>query len=357
MAEGDAKDRELYGVQMLRGLAAFAVVVNHALKESNDSVGRFSPDWLTTVGAGGVDVFFVISGFIMLYVSFAPKGVMSPIDFIARRFIRIYPLYWVCALLVIVPALAGVHMNHVLGVGDGLRSFFLLPSEGKWINVSWTLVYELFFYLVFAVMLIWRSRRVAVLGCSAIIALSTVAWVFLRPGAIREFFQNPISLEFCFGLLLAWGFATGRVKQLPWATAVLGLALMIAATFIAPHNTGGLDPNLMRVLCWGLPAVLVVATFLRVGHPIGRVARFLVYLGDASYAVYLIHPLVMMGLRRLVHIETTGRFGLVLVVFAVVTLSVLTGIVLHQFVELPLIRLVRRAIPLAKPRLAPTPSV
>jgi exopolysaccharide production protein ExoZ len=76
---------ELFGIQMLRGIAALAVVLHHSLEESNGSTGRFSPDWATTFGASGVDIFFVISGLIMFYTSFPDlRQPISPAKFALR---------------------------------------------------------------------------------------------------------------------------------------------------------------------------------------------------------------------------------------------------------------------------------
>lgn len=85
---------ELYGIQMLRAIAALAVVVHHTLEESGGAIGKFSPDWLTTSGASGVDIFFVISGFIMFHVTFRDRrGPPTPGTFLFRRATRIYPFY------------------------------------------------------------------------------------------------------------------------------------------------------------------------------------------------------------------------------------------------------------------------
>lgn len=158
------KRSELYGIQLLRGLAATAVVVHHALEQSNGAIGRFSPDWLTTVGAAGVDIFFVISGFVMFYVSFGPgRSPPTAGDFLFRRATRIYPFYWLCCIAMLIISAMGFLASHRYDANTILTSLALLPGR-KIIGVSWTLVFEIYFYLIFAAMLPWRSPRVAILG-------------------------------------------------------------------------------------------------------------------------------------------------------------------------------------------------
>lgn len=121
---------QLQGIQALRGLAALAVVVHHTLEQSNGAARPFSPDWLTTVGAAGVDLFFVISGFIMVWTTF-PQGrpPLRPATFLYRRVTRIYPIYWLtCAAMLALVAMGFLH-THTFTAGDIARSLVLLPPR------------------------------------------------------------------------------------------------------------------------------------------------------------------------------------------------------------------------------------
>ncbi|KPH60588.1 hypothetical protein ADT71_19020 [Novosphingobium sp. ST904] len=119
----------LAGLQVARALAALAVTVHHALEMSNGVAGSFSPDWLTTGGAGGVDVFFVISGFIMAHTSFQTgKAIPSPLDFLQRRATRIYPLYWLVCLAMLSLMAMGFFQKQFLTGGDIAMALALLPG-------------------------------------------------------------------------------------------------------------------------------------------------------------------------------------------------------------------------------------
>ena len=187
---------DLPGIQILRGIAALAVVIHHALEESNAVSGRFSPDWLTTTGAAGVDIFFVISGFIMLHVSFRDRRPpLRPGQFLLRRVTRIYPLYWLTCLGVLLLFSVGLLQRQHWNLSDVISSFILVPSEKRLVGVSWTLVYEMYFYLIFAVTLLLESRKAsAVLSTFCIIALG-LGGAALGDTPTGAFLTEPIALE------------------------------------------------------------------------------------------------------------------------------------------------------------------
>lgn len=201
---------EIHGIQVLRGVAAVTVLVHHAIEMSNGSAGRFSPDWLTTSGDVGVDIFFVISGFIMLHTSFRPsRPPIDPISFLKRRFLRVYPFYWLCLLAMSAVFLVGFMKSHAIGPARVVQSVLLLPDDPL-INVSWTLSYEVFFYLLFAASLLSTARTT-----TAILSMAAIAAAILF-GTLADvpFFANPVMIEFCFALLLAL-FARKAPKALP----------------------------------------------------------------------------------------------------------------------------------------------
>ncbi len=346
MTPSKTNETELYGIQMLRALAALAVVTHHSLEVSNGAVGRFSPDWLTTSGAAGVDIFFIVSGFIMLHVSFRPhRAPPTPGRFLFRRATRIYPLYWLCCLAILAAAAGGFLRGQHWSGAEVATSLLLLPSDHLLVNVSWTLVYELYFYLIFALMLMARSMGVAVAG--AIVAI-VCFWLVsgLLPGRdLRSLLADPIPLEFCMGLCLAWAYSRweANFKRLRtgWVLALIGLGCMAAAPlFVAHPDTSGL-PGLPRVLAWGLPALLVMVASLPIGRPRNPAARFAVLLGDASYALYLTHVFVMIAYGWVLKSTGLGTYSQIWVVPFVVASSILIAIVTHLAVEQPLLSVIR----------------
>lgn len=339
--------KELYGVQILRGVAALAVVLHHSLEESNGAVAAFSPDWLTTFGAAGVDIFFVISGFIMLYTSFpAARSPLSPGNFIFRRITRIYPLYWLCCLPILGIMLAGFLRNNRLDPHEIALSLALLPSSKLIIGVSWTLVYEMYFYLIFAATLLFRSALISAISTTVVITILALVGNVLEPGETRSFLTNPIAYEFVLGLWLAIAFVRAEAIGKRWlvspAWAVLGFALVVLAPVYVSHTTTANLPGWPRVFAWGLPAMLIVAAFLSIDRTRNNFQLQMAFLGDSSYALYLTHIFVMIGYGLLLKRTVLGLAPQIAIVLLIILLAVGVGIFTHSTVERPLIRMSRR---------------
>jgi exopolysaccharide production protein ExoZ len=282
----------LLSIQALRGLAALAVVAYHALQWGG---GGFE------VGRAGVDVFFVISGLIMWHVT-AGRDV-TPGAFLWRRVTRVAPLYWLTTLAVLAIALAWPAF--LPEVRPGWRHLALslafvphLDPRGlpfPTLPPGWTLDYEALFYLIFAATLAgpraWRGRMVV----GALLAVT--AFGFLMPEPFYYLGANPMLLQFAAGVGLGLAAEHGIA---PTRRAGAALILAALAWWIAVQ-AGGLFTELWRPLLWGVPALLTVAGALglelnggrpplREGQPSpGPAARLGLALGDASYAIYILH--------------------------------------------------------------------
>jgi peptidoglycan/LPS O-acetylase OafA/YrhL len=320
----------LLAIQVLRAVAAIAVVIAHAGLDLN-YFGRLPPEntvhWAER-GNSGVDLFFVISGFIMVYISgaqFATRG--APLNFFARRLIRIVPLYWIVTTgYVIATSFPAVY---------ALCSYFFIPAarpNGAMLPVvlqGWTLNFEMFFYLLFAVAIVLPRRL-------AVVALTVVMSGFVIAGV--PYYGNPIILEFVFGMFIA--LARAERLRLPTALCLLLIAAGIAAFLVGLPETGG------RVVTWGIPAALIVAgATLGAPLPASPAIAPLVAIGDASYALYLVHPLMtrwIAGAARPLGIDLAqAQAGYLIVAVAA---SILFGLVVYRIVEKPLLRVLHRML-------------
>ena len=332
---------------MLRAVAALAVVFHHTLEESNGAATAFSPDWLTTSGASGVDIFFVISGFIMLYTSFrTARPPVPPSTFLIRRATRIYPFYWICCFAMLGLTVVGFMQHHHLALHEIALSLALLPSSNLIIGVSWTLIYEIYFYLVFATTLLFRSALVSAIGTTAAIAILDLSGELLGSGTLRTFLTDPIPFEFILGLWLAiifmWTTAKSRLWAVSPAWAVLGFMLLALAPLYIPHSTTAGLSGWPRVATWGVPAAMIVAAFLSFGRPGDGFQRLMVFLGDASYSVYLTHAFVMIGYGFILKSRSVSQAPQIAIVPMIVLLALAVGVVAHLTAEKPLLRVVRR---------------
>ncbi len=352
-----ADRNQLQGIQALRGLAALAVVVHHALEHSNGAARPFSPDWLTTVGAAGVDLFFIISGFIMVWTTF-PQGrsPLRPATFLYRRIARIYPLYWLTCTAMLALVALGFLRSHSFSSEDIARSLILFPPAPL-VGVAWTLVFEMWFYILFTVLLVAGSKRVVIIGLPVLL-LSTATLAGLLPaGPERDFLQSPLPIEFCYGLGLA-AIARGLIERpLPRIPAtVLALTALaclgLAARFV-PHETTAHLPAPARVLAWGLPSLVLVGLSLS-WRATGWFGAAVAKLGDASYALYLSHVFVMIGYGRLLKIPTMASLPQPPIALAICLVSVAGGFAFHFTCERPLTRLLRHLE--GRVRFAPAPA-
>lgn len=263
-------------IQLLRAAAATLVVLFHL--------------GLAGKGYTGVDLFFVISGFIMGTVGDRDR----PGAFLMRRILRIAPLYWAVTLALCALSLVpGLMRNFDFTAGELAKSLLFIPYMGRqgeiWPLVipGWTLNFEIFFYALFAVGLaIGRPRATTILLLLVLVALG-LAW----PGSDARYrvYTSPLLLEFAAGLAIAHG---GR--RLPsWLGLPLFGAgvLLFAAMLFMPF---GIAEGFERLLFAGLPAVLVVGGAVameRAGQ--WRSLAPLEYVGDISYSLYLTHGLVL----------------------------------------------------------------
>ena len=284
------------GVQGLRGLAALAVAVLHIADEAGALVGTPGCSPYLFIDAlpleAGVDLFFVISGFVMTWASWDAFGQWRSVGpFLWRRLLRIVPLYWCLSA-----ATAGAAFAAPGLVSDGLRdgwgyvaaSFAFLPwrrVDGfvqPVLRLGWTLNYEMLFYALITCALPLR-RPVALAALLAALGALVVAGQF-RPAAVPlAFWTDPIVAEFALGVLVAMAAKRGLQAN---AAGWLGLAAALALAWWGRDGMG-------RVLVRGVPALFLVFCSL----PCRRLPRWLTMLGDSSYALYLVHPFPMRALR------------------------------------------------------------
>jgi exopolysaccharide production protein ExoZ len=293
-----AVDRILQ-LQSLRFFAAAFVLIGHALMEmEQQGLGRV-PDFAARIPWGaGVDLFFVISGFIICHIQ--PRSSHGPavaLDFLIRRIIRLAPMYWLFTVLMIIATLAlGQHVeHHRVSAEHVLKSLLFIPfvPEGSPVprpilGQGWTLNYEMFFYLSFALTLLLARGR-ALLVCLVflgLVAFGTLAGPIPTDSA---FWFEPILIEFVIGVALAAN--RHRLPTLSRRTAIglisFGLIWFVVVPVGDPLN------GWHRLLERGLPSALIVFATLQVRNPPAAVTQGrLPLLGDASYALYLSHTFV-----------------------------------------------------------------
>jgi exopolysaccharide production protein ExoZ len=353
--------KQIDGLQLLRAVAVMLVVWCHAGQYLEDYHGQALP----SLNVFGIDIFFVISGFILSLVVLNNRKAPGPStswDFLKRRLIRVYPIYWVFAVVILLRMLhAGVLAGH-----NYWSAFFLLPpihyqGDGLIIGYSWTMMFEIFFYTLLALIQL-KTVRWAV---PILILLLTTSVAVGGMCDIRHPFwivaANPVLLEFVFGALLALLYArVGAKRHIGMCLTALGI---IASFWLAAHNQSWIANGaqmilinhgaFQRAVTWGLCALLLVAgvVFWSPSMHHGP-ARWWVILGNASYSTYIISQLVLeFGSRAFLHFRPDVRSMFFSVLYAVTMLAanLVAGYFCYRFIEKPLLNVLQDRF-LVKPK-------
>lgn len=280
------------GIQCLRFVAALMVVLTHSTFYASERLTPGSYVWGR--GTMGVDIFFVISGFVMYVSSIQLEGQVGGWKaFATKRLVRIVPLYWLLtsvklAILIAVPAAvlhAEIDWIYIA------QSYFFIPASNvdgnvePLLGVGWTLIFEMFFYLLFTVSLLLRMRVLPFV--SVILALCALGSLFRGPEwPAAAIFLDMRVLEFLAGMLIAKYFAQS-VRPLWLAVSCVAAGFLLI--FFAPSA----GPGLGRLVTLVLPASLVVFGVISLEpHFRGRFPVWMTFMGAASYSLYLVHPIV-----------------------------------------------------------------
>lgn len=317
----------------MRVLACVAIIVFHVTLLGEDHTHFPLSVWYP--GMSGVDLFFVLSGFVMLQSADRLAGRAAAWKkFLINRLIRIVPMYWLFTVL-------------FLGIGAGLshtalhRSYFLRWIVGSFLfwptprypgdsivsicPVGWTLIFEMLFYFVVAAALaagsgVLLTGSVVMVLLAALSHLSTPAW-----GNIAFFF-NPIVLEFAMGMVVYRLHSRGHDLPRWVAWPLLMASIAVLSTVYVPA---------WRYLVSGLLACAVVASMVAVEDSFRKTPALLLVLADATYVLYLWHS----GAINLVLRFVVPHFPQVSVlVVSCLALSLAGGVALHAWIERPVQR-------------------
>jgi exopolysaccharide production protein ExoZ len=316
---GPSANRGVFAsIQSLRAVAALAVVLFH--------------EGVLKTGYGGVDIFFVISGFIMGAVGTGD----SVSGFLAKRIVRIAPLYWAVTLLMCAISLSpGAFRHFAFDVPSLAKSLFFIPyrdlsGEIEPLVVSgWTLAYEMFFYAIFALGLAIRRPFAVAYG---VIASLVIFGMTMQPAnAVLQTYSSPLLLEFAAGLLIAQ--ALPHLGERFGRTALVLACVLFSLVVILEVGEGR---TLVRTLVFGIPSFLLVAGAVALERTgCWRRSPLLERLGDASYSLYLLHGLVIALSHRFLPLPQPFNAAFVIAV------SILVSLASYRLFERPIAHFMR----------------
>lgn len=344
-------------IQVLRFIAALAVVLCHsafyAQERLDPSAFRYGP------GSNGVSLFFVISGFVMILASEKLHGTADGWKhFATRRIARIVPLYWVATTIKLAVLLSAAHfvLHAEIDWGYILKSYFFIPAVNidnqvkPLLGVGWTLLFEMFFYAVFTLCLLFKLN--AIRWCAGLFGLLTLASFFKTEAwtPALQFYADPVVLNFLWGML-----AARLIQQRIYLPKSIAMVLVVGSLvfLFLPRTTewGG-------TILFGIASLLTVYGCASIEKTCKvSVPNLFVFLGAASYSIYLFHPLLSPAAP-----EILKRLGLIMPSLSVILstlIAIVAGGIFYALIETPatarLNALIKRR--LAKPSTTPAASV
>ena len=351
MTQSSTPHKKLKLLQVYRGIAAVLVVMFHLNEISTGILNQVTFFNLFQGGWSGVDYFFVLSGFIMVYVHRSAIGKKDQLkSFLVKRAVRIYPIYWIITLtllcfFIVIPGFAN---NQDLGLGYVIGSLLLIPqNERPILLVGWTLIYELYFYFLFSIA-IWLKPK------HSVPILST--WLFVTILHFWKIVTFPnsfvwlalvfggMNLEFVLGcmagyIVIKYNNKIGKYRWILFGIANLGyviLGMLVAWTNL---DVGRITSSAV------VAALLIIAATSIDLKDSPKIPDLLIFLGDASYSIFLTHVPLILAMTKILQKANLGKYfdgffaPALLAVFAVVF-----GCIFYSFIEKPLTVFLRQNI-------------
>lgn len=337
-------------LQALRGIAALAVLVFHLRAvEAKYIPGESLLGPVAAHADAGVDLFFVISGFVMAHVGrgrFA--GFPAASVFLMKRAWRVLPLYWLFTTLTVVLMMAfPAVVNSSYPDQSIIRSYLLIPhTQLPVLAVGWTLIHEAYFYIVFAVamaIIAERALTVCLIGWVGVIAYAHIDG-YQEVTPLRQLLISPLTFEFIVGVLA--GLHWRRLpRKLAFAMMIAGIALYLtAAVGFADPSISAPDPWI-RMATFGTASVLLVLGWvMRESSGERSAPSLLIALGNSSYSLYLSHVFVISAVGRVWASVVPGQSWVHHSLFVIVATAsaCIAGHLIHRWIELPLLNLAHR---------------
>lgn len=342
----------LDGIEICRGVAATAVVLYHAARHLDRNYHLPLLTAPLQFGHAGVDLFFVISGFIILYVHYDDIGNPGRIGRYAnRRFTRVMPTYWVALGLTAAMGISG--SKGLPSLVEWAYSLSLVPSNRELIlGVAWTLRYELMFYAIFCILLLRRSLGIAAMG-TWLVAVLINATGMADMSTLPNSLFSVYNLEFFFGMAAAYAL---RNRRIPAPALVFAAGVALFGLVAVAEELGKIDgyADCARI-AYGVPAMAIVLGAAAIGRGQTTTPHWLLRaLGSASYSIYLFQFIFIGILWQLCLLTGLTRLVPPLALFPLIAAGpVIGGVLVSQWIEHPLIRLTRTTIQHA-PRLLPS---
>ncbi|MEG4012277.1 MULTISPECIES: acyltransferase family protein [unclassified Microcoleus] len=351
MTQSSTPHKKLKLLQVYRGIAAVLVVMFHLNEISTGILNQVTFFNLFQGGWSGVDYFFVLSGFIMVYVHRSALGKKDQLkSFLVKRAVRIYPIYWIITLTVLCffIVIPGFAKNQDLGLGHVIGSLLLIPqNEQPILVVGWTLIYELYFYFLFSIA-IWLKPKhsVPILSTWLFVTILHFLKIVTFPNSFvwLALVFGGMNLEFVLGcmagyIVIKYNNKIGKYRWILFGIANLGYVILVMSA-----SWGNIE--FRRVPTFGVLALMLIIAATSIDlKDSPKIPDLLIFLGDASYSIFLTHSPLMLAMTKILQKANLGKYfdgffaPAILALFAVVF-----GCIVYSFIEKPLTIYLRKNI-------------
>jgi peptidoglycan/LPS O-acetylase OafA/YrhL len=359
---GNTVKKQMFtSLQGARGIASLLIVLYHC-----EDVGSLDRYWgwshhYFNFGVGSLYFFFMLSGVVILHAHKRDIGVPARLrNYASKRLRRVYPVYWVyllplIAMYFVIPSFGSGYERNPIAI---LQSFLLIAiSNFPPINpVAWTLYHEVLFYFVFAFML-W-NRTVGRLLLGMWMVASVIALISPPQNSLLDFYISPLHLLFGLGMLVSEG-----VRRLSWRGspfAIPGFAMLAACCVYADlvRSAAAIFPIVFGICS----AITVFGLMLMEKRKPIFTPKFFLFLGDASYSIYLVHfTVIEIAIRPVFRLWRMHPVPTIIPFLALFVISLAGGILAYLYIELPLMKIMSKRLdkkvaggPLTVARAVPT---
>jgi peptidoglycan/LPS O-acetylase OafA/YrhL len=336
-------------LQILRATAALLVLFQHA---TDVFAPMASPGGMAfrrsfgPFGSSGVDLFFVISGFVIAHNISSTRST-APHLFLLGRMIRILPLFWLMSAIFAVQILStGVAIAPAIWI----NTLTLIPITGNpnfiypLLFVGWSLAFELAFYMITAVTLALPRRWRTAILLPLLLSLATAALIRGPSGGAPAIFLNAIMIEFALGVAAWMIWRAGLTAHIAGCLFSIGVVLFVSGLCVnvgQGFQTSAAEiitdvTSLRRSLVWGLPAAMMVLGLVAAPPLTGTVSKILGLIGNASFSLYLLHPLVFFQIGRMHLLDWVGHDPAFMAILLAIPIAL--ALAMHHLVERPLMR-------------------
>ena len=329
---------KIKSIQLLRAIAIIFVMIEHV------SYWGF--------GAFGVDIFFVISGFVMMYSTHmeeVTKGYRSGLKtFLPKRLLRIIPLYYVMTVLtyIAIRVFPQFFRGTETDFTQLIKSFLFIPYESAAhtmpiVKVGWCLNYEVLFYLIFFIAILISYKYRGIIAAAALVGMSIAGYLVNTNSIPVRFWLGDVNLDFVYGIFAYYicltthkAFLTFKEKKALRVALIIILSAVVCALFallISGHRIIGDDVTPYRGVSYGIPAFLIFVFVYWIGVLLD-IPKFCVWVGDISFSLFLIHYYPVMFFARLGE-EVQNSFLRVLLALAGILLAFVLSVPVHYLFD------------------------